>query len=383
MLPTMGIIDRYLLRQFVQTFVICVLSLTGLIIVFDSLTNLEDFMRCGQKAGGFLPFMVQFYGYHSILFFDRTSSLLALVSAMFTVSWIQRHNEMTALLAAGVSRLRIVTPIVAAVAVVSLFTALNREVVIPRCRSELSRGSKDPLGDHPQSFNPRYDNRTDVLFEGKNTYADQKRIEEPIITFPSTLRKHGKRIVAANAFYLPAEGNRPAGYKLVGVREPRNLESRQSLFMDSRSVLIMPCDAPDWLKPDQCFLCSDVDFDQMTGDQIFKQLSSTPELIRALHNQSLDFGADECVAVHARIVQPLLDMTLLFLSLPLIARRESRNVFLAMGVSMVVTVVFTLTVICVQELGRIGLFFSPAQAAWVPLIIFVPVAAWLSESLRK
>ena len=40
----MNIIDRYLLRQFLQNFVICFLSLTGVYVVFDAFTNLEAFM---------------------------------------------------------------------------------------------------------------------------------------------------------------------------------------------------------------------------------------------------------------------------------------------------------------------------------------------------
>ena len=52
------------------------------------------------------------YVYQSILFFDRTAGLLTLVSAMFTVTWIQRHNEMTALMAAGISRIRVVKPVI-------------------------------------------------------------------------------------------------------------------------------------------------------------------------------------------------------------------------------------------------------------------------------
>lgn len=382
MLPPMGIIDRYLLRQFVQTFLICFLSLMGLYIVFDALTNLEHFLRCGEKEGAFMPLMARYYAYHSLAFFDRTSNLLALVSAMFTISWIQRHQEMTALMAAGVSRIRVVAPIIGAVAVVSLCTAMNRELLIPHYRSEISRPPQDPLGDVPRSVKPRYDNQTDVLLDGKTTYADEKRIAEPVFLMPMALRKYGKQLAANNAYYLAAQEGRPAGYKLVGVREPKNLDARHSLLLDGRPVLITPCDAPEWLKPDECFLCSDVDFEQITGGEFFKQYSSTFQLIRALRNASLDFGADVRVAIHARIVQPLLDMTLLFLGLPLIVSRESRNVFLAMGVCMVVTMAFTLTVIGVQELGKISLL-NPAQAAWAPLMIFVPLAVWLSESLRK
>lgn len=103
MLPAMWIIDRYLLRQFAQTFLICFLSLIGLYVVFDLITHLDEFVECGKRAGGVGAFILQYYSYQPILFFDRTGGLIALVSAMFTVAWIQRHQEMTALMAAGVS----------------------------------------------------------------------------------------------------------------------------------------------------------------------------------------------------------------------------------------------------------------------------------------
>ena len=87
------------------------------------------------------------------------------------------------------------------------------------------------------------------------------------------------------------------------------------------------------------------------------------------------------MAIHARIVQPLLDMTLLFLGLPLVVTRENRNVFVAMGICMVVTTAFSLVVAGVQSLGEVPIGFSPPLAAWTPLIIFVPLAAWMVEGL--
>ena len=271
----MCIIDRYLLRQFVQTFVICFLSLTGLYIVFDVFTNLDQFVRCGQKAGGVLPFIVHYYSHRWILVFDLTSGVLALVSAMFTVSWIQRHNEMTALMAAGVSRIRVLVPIIGAVAVVSLLSMVSRELVIPRYRNELSRRPQDPLGDRPQGLTPLHD-QSNVLLGGKSSFADHKRIENPNFLLPLTLRQYGKQVIADNAYYKPPEGNRPGGYLLDGVHEPKNLDTRPSLLLDGRAVLITPHDAPDWLKPDQCFLVSDLDFDHLTGGESFKQWRRPP-----------------------------------------------------------------------------------------------------------
>jgi len=380
----MRIMDRYLLRQFIQTFVICFLSLVGLFIIFDLFTNLEEFVTCGRKAGGVLPFIAEYYMYQTIMFFDRTGGVLALISAMFTVAWIQRHNEMTALMSVGVSRFRVLLPIIIAVGVISLLMAANREILMPRYRHELSRRPQDPSGSKPQSLGSRYDGRTNVALGGKCTYADDKRIEEPSFQMPTNLYDYGSRLAADNAYYRPPEGNHPGGYLFDGMRRPKNLNTRPSLRLNGERVLITPCDEPDWLKPDQCFLVSEVDFDQLTGGKSLTQLSSTVQLIRGLRNPSLDYGAGERVAIHARIVQPFLDMTLLLLGLPLIVTRENRNVFVAMGICMVVTTTFTVVVAGVQNLGEISYwFFTPSLAAWIPLMIFVPLAAWLVESLWK
>ncbi len=382
----MRIIDRYLLRQFVQTFLICFLSFVGIVVVFDLFTNLDEFVEAGKLTGNVTRFIANFYMFQTIGLFDRVGGLLALVSAMFTVSWIQRNNEMTALMAAGISRVRVLLPIIVAVGVVSLILTANRELIMPRFRHELSLGSKDPGGRKPQGMGSRYDGRTNVLLGGKNSFADQQRIEEPRFRLPPPLSRYGFDLIADNAYYQAPRksprGDRPGGYLFQGVHRPRNIAEQSSLSLDGQPVLLTPRDTP-WLKPDECFLVSAVDFDQLTCGKSLTQLSSTAELIRGLRNQSLDYGAKERVAIHARIVQPLLDMTLLLLGLPLVVTRENRNIFVAMGICMVVTTGFTAVVMGMQNLGENSywIFTYAPLAAWAPLMIFVPLAVWMAEGL--
>ena len=384
----MYVMDRYLLRQFTQTFAICFLSLTGLYIVLDVFTNMDQFIRCGQKAGGVLPFIAQYYSTRWLFIFDLFNGILAMVAAMFTVAWIQRHNEMTALLAAGVPLMRVLAPIVAAVAFVSVVSVAVRELVLPHYRTEFSRRPQDPLGDKPQSLTSSHDSLSDVVLDGKSAYTDRKRIESPDFLIRSRiLRKYGNRLTADNAFYMPPQGNRPGGYLLDNVHEPKNLDTRPSLCLNEVPILITPYDAPPWLelKPNQCFLRSDLEFDFLLKDgrKAFRQYSSTLQLITALQNPSLDYGTDVLVAIHNRMVKPFLDLTMLFLGLPLVVSRENRNVFIAMGLCMGVTATFSLAVIGFQQLGEANWILSPAMSAWVPLMIFVPLAVWMSESLWK
>ncbi len=378
------IIDRYLLQQFIQVFFICFCSLTGLFIVFDAFANLDEFMQHAGDDGNLLAIMGEYYAYRSVYFFDKTSGLLALISAMFTVTWIRRHNELTALMAAGVSRSRVIFPVILAAITVSLIAAASRETVLPRIQHELSRVPRDLAGEQGQVFRARYDNETVILIGGKFSYRSDRRIEASQFNMPPSLAAYGNQIVAANAFFRPAdpETGRPSGYLLHDIQRPKNLYGSPSLYLDKRPVVITPADHPQWLQPDQCFIASNMDFEQLTGGTSWRQFSSTAELIRGLRNPSLDFGADVRVAIHSRLVQPLLDITLLFLGLPMVMRRDTGNMFLAMGLCLVAVAGFMIVVIGCQYLGAIMLV-GTSTAAWLPLLIFVPITVFFSDPLRQ
>jgi len=377
----MRIIDRYLLRQFVQVFVICFSSLTGLYIVFDAFGNLDEFLRYAETEGSLLGTMFQYYTFRSIFFFDRTSGVLALIAAMFTVTWIQRYNELTALLAAGLPTRRVMKPVFLAAIAISLVAAASRELIIPRISHQLARDPKNLAGDIGRDLQPRPDHETGILFRGKQTFAKEQRIAEPNLLLRNQLAEFGRQVSATDAFYQPANAQHPAGYLLKGVREPSDLASRSSAHIGDRAVIITPKDAGGWLQPDECFVASNMTFNQLTGSSQWRQFSSTWQLARGLRNPSLDFGADVRVSIHARIVQPLLDVTLLFLGLPLVLTRENRNMFVAIGLCMVAVTMFMMIVLASQYIGNVSLV-SPAFAAWLPLFIFVPVAVNLCEPLR-
>ncbi len=380
----MWIIDRYMLRQFLSTFGICCVSLFGLYVVFDLFTNLEEFLRCGKEDGGALRLIASFYSYQSAVFFDQTAGLLALVAAMFTVTWIQRHNELTALMAAGIARTRVAAPVIVAAMLIAVLAAASREFLIPRFRDALSRRPQDLIGDVGQKMNSIQDNSTDILFRGELTFAEDKRISDPDFHLPrpSPLDQYGQHLIAENAYYRPADGERPGGYLLRGVSKPADLAEKETLLLDGKPVIIMPRDAADWLKPNECFVVSGITFQQLAGGENWQTHSSTPELIAGLKNPSLDFGANVRVAIHSRMVQPLLDLTLLFLGLPLVLRRENRNVFLAIGACAAVVSFFMVVTIVCRQLGATS-WVSPALAAWLHLFIFVPPAVALTESMRQ
>ena len=285
----------------------------------------------------------------------------------------------------------------------TLLATINREIVMPQCRYELCRSPYDLVGKSERELKSRYDAKTDILIDGASSCAAIRKIVRPVFYFPTTLNDYGPQLEAKAAYYLRAEGDRPGGYLLQGITEPSDFASRPSLVWQGEPILLTPTDSPDWLqndprvevlrkkiarfegkdettstdsgksslglRKDECFVVSDVVFEMLTEGLTY---ASTAELISGMNNPSLDFGPDVRVNIHSRIVSPFANVTLLFLGLPMVLRRENRNVFLAIGICMVVVTGFSAISMTANYLGT-SYLISPSLAAWLPLILFIPL----------
>jgi lipopolysaccharide export system permease protein len=429
----MFIIDRYLLKQFTQILVICFLSMSGLFIVIDAFEHLEAFSTQAGKEGNLLGIIARYYAYRNLEIFERTGGILAMLAAMFTVTWLGRHQEMTALLAGGISKVRILKPLLLAVIVVSLLGVLNRELMIPHVRDELMRDTKDLGGKALRDLEPRFDSRSNILLGGEKVVVDQRQIINPTFVLPGNLSRYGKQLVARIAYHQTATADHPAGFLLDGVISPLQIGTQHSLRLDltspnatkeepqsptgrgakergarseerdsvsrtlrsgqeaasaapsldpavSQVVIITPRDA-SWLKPDQLFVITAMPFNLLASGSQWRSYASTGELISQLGSPSTDLGADVRVTMHARLLQPLMDLTLVMLGLPLMFSRSNRNIFLSIGICIVAAIGFSAVAISCQSLGGLGLL-SPAFAAWLPLMLFIPLATGMSGALR-
>ncbi len=377
----MRLIDRYVFSVFFKVFLVCFLSLTGIYVVGDFVGNLNEFIEAGDQQGGILTLLGSYYGARVPWFFDLIGRIAALIAAVFAVTWLQRNNEMTALMAAGISRWRIIKPLLFGVVTISLLGVINRESVIPAFRDELTRKLRDRDANEAVPLTANFDHMTDILIAGEKAVESKKRILRPVFHLPISMSHFAHQLAADTADRQPATLDHPAGYLLNNVKSPEDIDQREPVYLDGQAVIITPTQAP-WLQAKQCFVVSNVSFGQLTGGRAWRQFASTPDLIQGLANPSMSLGADVRVAVHARVVQPVLDITLFFLGIPIVLARESRNVFVAAGSAVLIVTVFFLVILAAHSLGM-HFLLTPAQAAWAPLMILIPWAVASSGPLRR
>lgn len=375
------LIDRYVGRAQLHAFVVVFVSLAGLYFVFDAFTNMEEFITHAAETGSLARVLGAYYGCRLVWFFDATSPVITLASAMFALSWLERHNELTALLAAGITRWRIARPVIVFAATISLLAAANRELILPRIREAFARNAQNLDGAALQPFDSRYDHRTDILFRGRGARSADESIEAPSLLMPPQLGDYGPQITAAKAAWRPAADARPSGYLLSGVQEPADIDRLPPMSCGGETI-VMTRQGADWIGPGECFVSCNVSFEQMIGSTNWSQYSSTLDLVQAIANPSLGVASEIPLRVHARFTAPALDIALLLMGVPLVLGPNRRGIFAAVGACVGMTVLFFLVVLGCHALA-VGDLLSPSLGAWAPLLVLGPVAAWAAQPMWR
>jgi lipopolysaccharide export LptBFGC system permease protein LptF len=194
----MGLLDRYIARQFIFNVVTIIVILFCFVLVVDISLNMDRYLRVAEtslRAGGEEPTLRAQMMRASYLIFDlwwpRLLQLfnftlgLALVGAMgFTCAQLVRRRELVAVLASGQSLRRVARPIViVAVAFIGLQIA-NQELVLPRIAPLLTR---DPGQAGTRSLGstrvPLTTDGAGNIFYARNFDADEETIEGLTVWF--------------------------------------------------------------------------------------------------------------------------------------------------------------------------------------------------------
>jgi len=366
-------IDRYLLFLYIRVFLICFITLSGLLIIAQVFTNLDEFIQYGRNRGNFFLALAEYYSPYLLSIYDRTCGLLTLLSTMFVVAWLYRTNELTALLAAGISKGRIVRPVIVMSVIAILGAAISRELLIPNWSATLSKNPQDLQGtERLVPMRPTEDVDMGILIAGRNLITNTQSIQNPIFKFNGPASTVTSQLSGTIATYLPADEQHGQGFRVDGIGTNTAIAGKPSVRRDGSDYLLLPSDTP-WLTADQCFVPSRVEYDMLRGGTA-RQFASTADLIWRLKHQSDYYGEDLKLMVHSRFLQPLLDFTQLLLGLPLILSTRNRNVVQLIVACVATFGLFFAVSMTLGSLGTSGTLITPAIAAWAPLLIFGPLA---------
>ncbi len=369
-------IDRYLLTLYFRVLLICFASVSGLLIVVHIFSNLDEFVRYSeQNENTLFSVLVDYYGPYTLSIFEQLSGLLALLAILFSIAWLNKTNELTALLASGVTKRRVIRPLLVASMIVIVGAALARELAIPLYQDRLDRNPQDLTGDLPRPIRPTYDPDASVLLQGQHLLPIKQQIVGPNLKIQGgpLVKAIGSKLVAPKGTYVAPHDGRPAGYLFEGVNYPKTIDQTASVYHDlSGEPLLLTSLDTDWVAPGNCFLVSSIEYEMLRGGSAWKQFVSTGELITHLHGENTLGGNDLRVKIHQRFVRPAIDWTVLLLGIPVLLTRPDRHMFWIAGACLGIVAGFTAVVMVFAALGASQNGLSPMLAIWLPLLIFLP-----------
>lgn len=378
----MKVMDRYIVVMFFKIFAICFICLTGLFVIVDAFSNLEEFVELGQSASGLYLVLYSYYVPRALEIFDRTSALLALTAAIGTFVWMQRFNELAAVEAGGIPKTRIVRPILWCMLVLVSLSILNREVLIPHYRESLARSAQTWDGSESQSVTPQQDQVTEVwILSGKVTPA-KRTIEQPEFRLPHNCAAIGSNVVAELAEAVDETNQHPAGFLLRQVSHPADSDGKGSIFVDGEPLVLTPADQ-SWLKKRELFVASRTSLNDIAYGPRLRRYSSLAQQVAQLRNSSVWSSNRQRVEVHARIVRPAIDFAILLIGLPVVVSRRDRNFFVALGICLVVVLTIQMLIITCHALGASRIITSAALAAWLPVIALLPIGTAMHARLAR
>ncbi|MEC8557698.1 MAG: LptF/LptG family permease [Planctomycetota bacterium] len=375
-------IDRYLLFLYLRAFCISFASLSGLLIVVLLFTNLDEFQRfAAQKDQHLFQVVVEYYAPHLLTFYERLSGLLALLAFLFVVAWLNKTHEFTAMQAAGITKRRVVRPLLIASAVVILGAAAMRECAIPIYQDQLDRLPQDLTGELPRRMKPTVIAEAEGLLQGRHLLPAHFQIVAPWLLTQSGIlaRNFGSIIKAENGYFRPSEDGKPAGYIFINVAEPLTIDEKNSVFGANGKPILLTSKDTDWLQPRECFLASNVQYELLRGGSSWKQYASTGELVQRLRGETLS-GNDLRVLIHGRFLRPVTDWTIILLGVPILLTRPDRHMFWVAGACLLLVSGFSAVVMALNALGATGTYLSPTICVWLPVLLFLPWA-WARSNL--
>ncbi|MBR0182243.1 MAG: LptF/LptG family permease [Bacteroidaceae bacterium] len=355
--PTLRKLDWYIIKKFLGTYFFSIVLIISISVVFDFNENVDKFTTNNAPLHGIIyDYYLNFVQYYANLF----SSLFVFISVIFFTSKLAENSEIIAMLAAGVSFRRLMVPYMFSACIIAGITYYLGTDVIPR-------GSVKRL-----AFENQYKRQLKVP-----TWADnvQLQVDTGVIAYmehydgPShtgyhfSLDKFEHKKLVSHLTAMTAEYDTISDVRFKWTL--RNVNIRELKGLREKITFINQIDSIIKLEP-QDFLTTNKMQETMTSEQLEDYISR--QRIRGTAGLQ-DFE----VEYHKRIAAPFAAFILSIIGATLSSRKRKGGMGFALGLGLALSAIYILLQgICSSFSTQAGM--APWLAAWLPNIIYIPIA---------
>ena len=366
----MKTLDKYVAKNFLTGYLISFSVLMGLRIMIDLFVNVDEFTENAQLSTfQMLSNIAVYYSRFSFLYFRDFAGMITVVAAVFALGKMTKHNELTAIMASGVSLKRVIAPILFLSLLFTGIHIFDEEFIIPPMADKLVRSHDDI------TENLSYDMWFLSDSQGNLFCSPQFKVSEEIIVSPTiiTRKKNDDSllwdvtgVIKADSAHYDSQSQSWILQNGMFLTISRRLADKPYQTVSSCSSDLMPKDIPVRRKSAHMDLLSSYD--------LMRLARQNPKDLARLYAQK-----------NFRITDPIINFIMLMISLPLLVCRDPKSIKSAVFIS------FILTSICYVLTFTSKLFATeitisgrvmPELWAWLPIFIFLPIAIIELDSMK-
>lgn len=370
----MSTLDRYIIKQFVVNFVILTVVLMGLYVLIDLIVDLDEFIEAARKQadarGGFVPALLwvmgDYYGPALMLVYTAMSGLIVVAAMGFTVSQLQRHRELTAIMACGVSLYRVAAPILIVGFLLNLVAFPVQEILIPPVAEKIVR-PKSQVGEKTIRENPVHYAKDGAvaLVSAASFKAEDKTLNQLRVIERDEEGRQTRMIRADHASW-------DAGRFGWVLSDDARAFSPSGTAFSPEDIAGRPIDFyPSQLSPAVLIV---------RQESLYLRLQSLRNLESMRDNPALDASKRARVIqlIWSRFSVLVLGVLILLMAMPFFLTRVPGNLVTASARAAAMTVGAWAGGLVLLQIGGI----NPVTGAWLPVIIYLPVAFYQATSIK-
>ncbi len=351
----MKIIDRYLIKQFLQTIFFGLLAFTLIFVVIDMIENIDDFID--QNVGWSIVF--HYYLVFSPEIIKLMTPVAVLFAALFTAGKMASLSELTAIKASGVSLYRFMAPFLITTLFISMFSIYFAGYVVPDANETKINIEKKYLnkGFTFTGSNIFFqDSKTKIVsisfFDVSSNQANQVSIQN---FNPADLTEMTSRIDAIRIIYDSTTGNWIAKN---GVERKFSSTGQKADYFETLTLKNLNFTPAELLSK------------QQKPEEM--SLNNLKELIKNQERAGND-PTRTLIEYYSRFSFPVASLICVAFGLPISVNKRRGGLAVQVGISILVTFIYLSFLKISQAFGKNGAL-DPLLTAWFANLIFLAAA---------
>jgi len=347
----MKLIDRYVVKQFLQTVFFALLAFIAIFVIVDMMENLDDFLDQNVVTA----IIIQYYIYFIPEIVKLITPVSVLFAGLFTMGKMSNVNELTAVKASGVNMYRFMTPLVLVSFFISLFSIYFGGYVVPKANKAKLTIEVNYL-------------KKGFSFSGSNIFFQDTKYRIVNISFydENSLLAHRVSIQEFDKNDITKMINRLDAQQLA-FDSTKNIWIAKSgsfrVFGNLSDSLVNFSERP---VPQLQFRPSELAFKQQKPEQ--KNLAELQTLILDKKKAGNDPTSVQ-IEYYSRYSFAMASLVVVLFGMPLSANKRKGGLALQFGINILITFIYLGLMKIIQAFGKNGAL-DPVLTAWLVNIFF-------------